>query len=402
MYTVGNPPNQVQIAFSGYADPSMRRDPAITTANPYGTNLWMLYSYPLFNQSGAPVTYSGAVETHLAYSNPNPSGEPGGVAWAAWCTTTPSCPSATAMWPSVQSNSPTYPYPTQFSSHEVPNFWPYNNNWYAVHLMYFVIPPDSIPKSIGKSGCFVMTVAQTTPTNLAEGWAANTLNQCGATLPNDTIATNVEISFTQLNGWSGASCSVWGEPAIMVDNTGPAYLAAACFNKNFEATLGYYIFSTSLASYPTLSTWTGYAGPIYLADLPDASFYQGLGATYLTEFDWARRADGTLVGMVSPAVETGQNTVSQFGCVVVNLNPPASWPSGSGSFFGSVVATLTDIDTPQTGTISEAYGPNACTYEPTSNTGVLIVRRLVNTALTKPYSPTQYQLYSLIDTGVMP
>ena len=298
----------------------------------------------------------------------------------------------------MQSTSPINPYPTQFSSHEVPNFWWYNQAWYAVHLMYFVIPGDSIPLSIGKSGCFVMTVAQTSPTNLGEGWAGNDLNSCGATLPDDNIATNVAVTFAQLNEWSGAACCL-GRAAIMVDITGTAYLAAACFNKSFEATLGYYIFSTSVASFPNLSTWTPYAGPFFLSDLPNASFYENLQATYITEFDWAQRADGSLVALVSPAgIPNGQNTVSQFGCVAVNLN----WPPGSGSLFGSVVATITDMDTPQTGTIWEAYGPNACTYEPTSNTGVLIVRRLVNTGLPPPYSPTQYQVYSLIDTGIMP
>jgi len=53
--------------FQGYADPSMRWDPLVTTNNPYGTNLWMLYSFPLYNTSTlyGQTVYSPAVETHL-------------------------------------------------------------------------------------------------------------------------------------------------------------------------------------------------------------------------------------------------------------------------------------------------------------------------------------------------
>jgi hypothetical protein len=42
----------------------------------------------------------------------------------------------------------------------------------------------------------------------------------------------------------------------------------------------------------------------------------------------------------------------------------------------------------------ETQGPNAGTYEPTSNTGVLIVRRLVN--------GPNYTAWSLTATGLMP
>ncbi len=100
------------IAFSGYADPSMRRDPVATTANLYGTNLWMLYSYPLYwatytthDQCPPPVGHGDlyhtpAVETHVAESATIGSSPlPGGTSWQAYCASG-SCTTGTPVWPS--------------------------------------------------------------------------------------------------------------------------------------------------------------------------------------------------------------------------------------------------------------------------------------------------------------
>ena len=65
--------------------------------------------------------------------------------------------------------------------------------------------------------------------------------------------------------------------------------------------------------------------------------------------------------------------------------------------FGTLVATVNDTD--GSSGIWELEGPNGCTYEPRSNTGIVTVRHLLNTGLT---NPAQYQLYSLLDTGVLP
>ncbi len=380
MYNVGGE----TIAFTGYADPSVRADQVVSTANPNGTNLWMLYSYPKFNLNG--TTYSGAVEIHLAGSDTT-SGPNGGASWSAWCASPP-CSAATPIWPSVWNN-----ITSTWSSHEVANFWTYNSNWYAVHLMYFVNPyiGGGLPEAIILTGCLVTTVAQTSPANLGQGWSGNTLGSCAATLP----AGNTAITFTNLNTWAGTSCKTWGEPAIMVngDNGGAAYLAASCFDVHFYG-LGYYIFNTT--DLTLASPWTLYAGPFTFSELPDKGNYPS--ATFLTEFDWAQRSDGSLVALVTPAAnvptDTQSTTGMQWGCVAVNF----TLAPGSGSPFGTVVATLTDLDAPASGP-SEAYGPNGCTYDPISNTGILIVRRLLNTALPMP---TQYQVYSLIESGIMP
>ncbi|HUE00263.1 MAG TPA: hypothetical protein VMR62_11880 [Bryobacteraceae bacterium] len=71
----------ITVAFSCYADPSMRADPLIVnSSNPYGTNLWMLYSFPSLQLISNPsCEYTPVVEIHLAGSNVSTG--PGGNSW---------------------------------------------------------------------------------------------------------------------------------------------------------------------------------------------------------------------------------------------------------------------------------------------------------------------------------
>src|SRR5579871_1101694 len=72
-YMPNDPPSgQVDgVTFTGYADPSMRRDPAVGPANPNnpnGSQLWMLYSRPEVQSNATYGTASEMVEIHLASS----------------------------------------------------------------------------------------------------------------------------------------------------------------------------------------------------------------------------------------------------------------------------------------------------------------------------------------------
>jgi hypothetical protein len=123
----------------------------------------------------------------------------------------------------------------------------------------------------------------------------------------------------------------------------------------------------------------------------------------------AQRADPPTFGLEAPAsctgaaagytctssaVVTGYNpiharrhgTQKQFGCAILNF----TLESGTTTPFGPFWATVTDSDT------SESAGPNGCTYEPTSNNGVVIVRYLKNSS-----SPI-IQTYSIVNTGILP
>ncbi|HTT64604.1 MAG TPA: hypothetical protein VMG35_22290 [Bryobacteraceae bacterium] len=121
------------------------------------------------------------------------------------------------------------------------------------------------------------------------------------------------------------------------------------------------------------------------------------GNGLLTGCPWAHQwSTFTLIAVVSPEQVTGDQQIVQFGCVLVDF----TLQQGSTSPFTSLVGTVTDAyGSAATGGIWEEYGPNACTYDPQSNTGVLIVRRLVDSRLTDPPASTSY---SLIETGVMP
>jgi len=363
-----NPPGNTS-GFTGYADPSMRRDPA-------NTNLWMLYSFPKPQtgygnpQQGNQVT--DVVEIHLAESLDS------GTSWTA--TSPP------AIWPSVwNSAGGTH---GQFSSHEVANFWAANGSWYAVHLMYFVPVGGTIAPSI-QDGCLVTTVAAT-PAGLGANWAGYSLSNCSAAPPNGNnhfvlfgdLATKAGLGALNCTV-SGDPCS-WGEPAIMVQN-GIAYLAVSCYDKNFVS-LGYFLFTSDT----TLATWTYTHTSFNLSTLKTANSGASFPSSwqFLTEFDWAARSDNNgsdVVAIVTPA-SVGSGGETQYGCLAVNF----SLTSG----FGAIVASVYDEDSPGSGP-SEVLGPNACTYEPTSNTGILIVRRLL-------YPPNNYFVVSLIDTGVMP
>jgi len=358
--------------FTGYADPSMRREPAVSSSNPNGTNLWMLYSYPKVQTNATYDKPSEMVEIHLASSRNS------GSTWESWCTPAP-CTQETPMWPSYHW-LPEAGQPEQFSSHEVANFWPYSSDsvnwqWYAVHLMYFIQPPQGIPYGIDNNGCLVTTVA-TTPQGLGEGWTGITQAppaSCTAAFPEGNWA----ISYSTLNTLAGShapvSC-IWGEPAILVQN-GTAYLATSCFNSGLIS-FGYFIFTNTLDAHGGLSgPWSYYRGPFYAPNVQKLT----PKAQFVTEFDWAERSDGSLVAVVSPA-SIANDVETQYGCVALEFTLTDG--------FGAAVVAVNDQDA------LETLGPNACTYEPTSNTGVLIVRRLVN--------GSNYFAWSLTATGLMP
>jgi hypothetical protein len=389
-------------AFTGYSEPSMRGDYLIAAtndngpANPWGTNLYMLYGYPLLNSSTLHnnQVYSGAVEVHLAYSSTT-GGAEGGLNWTAWCEPQSTCSTVTPIYPSASFGSGETEY---FSSHEVAKFWPYidtstnTETWYAAHLMYYVQPSVnfSLPASIITSGCLVISSAQGTPGNLA--WTGSQPASCSDTPPTGSVI----LTYQDLDQYAGlpltGHCYSWGQPTIMVGTvpTGSlaAYLATECFNQYFQ-TNAYYIFTTSDLTFQ--SAWTVFEGPFSYSNLPSGS-YPG-STNSITEFDWVERPDHTFMGVVTPE-EAGGAVPMQYGCLALNLNLSYGLTSPFGS---SIIATITDEDG-DTG-IYEEYGPNGCTYEPTSNTGIVIVRHLINSGIA---NPVQYQEYGLVNTGIMP
>jgi len=385
--------------FKGYADPTMRADTLVTSTNPNGNNLWMGYSWPLIQTFSYYNTTVGVVESHLALSSTADEAN-GGASWSAWCSGGGTCSSYTAIYPSVEHDSTTTT--DRISSHEVLNLWPYivqpgpansyvgTETWYAAHLMYYRYHGDTLAQDIQTYGCLVVATTnasqntQDYPGQLA--WSSEP-DTCSGTAPSNSVF----LGWSMLNTLSGQSCTSWGEPAIMVSSDGGTiYLAAACFNGSFVGQ-GYWIFTVPTSEMTTTGDWTLFDESFSYSDLP-SSLQTYLGGTldysYLMEFDWAIRADNTIVAVVTPA---GNMTQKQFGCVVLNF----TLASGTTTPFGSFWATVTDTDTSGPNSTTEVFS-NGCTYEPRSNNGVVIVRYLTNS------SSPKIQTYSIINTGLLP
>ena len=221
------------------------------------------------------------------------------------------------------------------------------------------------------------------------------------------------LTFANLNTWAGASCATWGQPAIMVTNqfappgqsSGStyyyAYLAAACFDEYFQNTQGYYVFWNSI---PFGSTWTKVTGPFTVSSISGLSGFPSYAslANFITEFDWFMRPDGSVGAVVTPQyIESPGSVPIEYGCVAANFNPVAGIntnPFTTGVSSSNIIATIYDQDTQSTGP-TESQGPGSCTYEPTSNQGVVFVRRLNGTP-SGGVGP--YQIYDLVDSGIMP
>ena len=113
-------PNGQPSPFSGYADPSMRKDPL-------SSRLWMSYSWPNVH-----VLVAGrkcpSVDIHLAYSDDQ------GKTWHY----------QGPLWPSFTDTDKGGIGSTGFTGNEVSNIYPVRNRssvtWYGIHESYFV--PD--------------------------------------------------------------------------------------------------------------------------------------------------------------------------------------------------------------------------------------------------------------------
>jgi hypothetical protein len=391
--------------FCGYADPSMRVDSIIdTSANPWGTNLWMTYSSPLLNSNSYSVTgVIPSVEVHLASSSTggmDPT--PGGLNWTAWCD---SCDSYTPLYPSVKFGSGSGTY---YSSHEVSNIWECptdscsTETWYAAHLMYFVYASDPYINDSLSDGCLVVSYAQAAPNNLYWPTSGPQPSSCTDTANLPSGSNYVWFSdLDTLTGNSSDTCVSWGEPAIMVTKafagTPTLYLAVSCIESDFQSA-GYYILSTTslnLAWTPgsqsfqddwQVVTSFDYTGLTSLSGLP---YYANLNS--ISEFDWFLRPDSTLVAVLSPEYVTAAG-LTQYGCLAVNFDMNA----GSNDPFTGIIASVEDYYGSLGSGWYEPY-PAGCTYEANSNTGMAIVRAVLNQDANKAQKE-----YSIVSTGLFP
>ncbi len=349
--------------FNAMADPSMRRDPVSGA-------LWLAYSWAHIQPpTGAVPKRTDVVDLHLARSTDD------GMTWTY----------VTPLWTS-QSTTSVVDGISVFTSHEVINLLPYRRAsgavvWYSVNLEYLVSPGQYIygqPFVPAPQGTGTLPIAPAAPpdqlaaptTKTASLGFQNSSPALGATFNLSTDAASVAMEP------SLANCVVWNEPALIAQGS-MIYLAAQCltFNAGSQDNDFYALFAANPEATdpldPSKWTWTfkgKFAGP---------SDAQALASNYLVQMDLARKADGTILSIFTPAVPGmlyGMPTDVHRGRRVVPmsaLDPPSLAHDPAGNPI--VLATVTESDLP--------LGPGACTYEPTSLTGILITRRIAEPSM---------------------
>lgn len=324
--------------FRGFGDPSVRRDPATG-------RLWMAYSWlhvsPLFEAGGQRLV--AVVDIHLAHS------DDGGATWAF----------DRALWTSESETDPALGL-SGFSSHEVVNLAFGDGAWYAVRLRYFT-PKDSHLYSPKLDSIHLRLARAASPDLLGEAPEAVLGGVYTA------AGWGVDVDLSSL-GQELRQCSFWNEPALHFDD-GTLYLETEC--SVYDASGAHVDEKTFTALFATkpegdVRSWEWR----YVGTLAGRREAAALGGENLTQTDLVRGRDGALLAVVTPNHwdETLAADV-HHGCRVVevaSLDPPVLRTVGSEQLV--IRATLTASDLVD-------YGTAGCTYEPSSATGVLLVRR---------------------------
>ncbi len=344
--------------FSGFADPSIRKDPNTD-------RIWMTYSWPrLFGLSSGTTL----VETHFAYS------DDAGGSW-------------TYDQPLYESSSITNLFSGQLNyiSNEITSTWPVDNGdgtttWYAARLQYPVIPGSYIYDQLGAQSYIKVARANSiVGLKTAEEAVLAPAGLLGA-YPFDTKLSSLHADVS--------SCITWMEEAL-IHHDGRLYLAVQCWALDGleldHDQFFYAVFSTNASGSTRDWIWR-YEGKFLLPEEAQLEF----GHTFFNQLDFSKRSDGTilLIATLADPLPT-ENRDHYHGCVVMeaeSLSPPGVVKDGTGRFKVLSKVTASDLDT---------YGPAACAYEPESTTGVLITRRVFE----DPVVGAQWKIHG---TGIHP
>ena len=318
----------------GFADPSLRRDPATGT-------LWMAYSWPAMSfQSSTQAAVT--VNNHLARS------VDGGATWLF----------VRELWTSTSASGPdgTPGYMNQEAVSLAPRVTATGTVWYSARLQYFTTPADGPDAST-----FVIRVASASSPELLAGAAAVAL---GGAASAAGWGADVDLS---IHSPDLAQC-VFNDPGLLARGD-TLYLAIECQvfepsgerpEKEFVA-----VFSTLPSGVPRTWSWR------YLGKLARAGEAAELGGQSLLQTDLAVAQDGTLLAIMSPSAP-GAPLAQHFGCRVVevtSLAEPRLARDNTGRL--RVRASVTMSDVAATG------GPGSCGYDPASATGIVIARRVL-------------------------
>jgi len=354
-----DPPQVSPSEFHGYADPSMRKDPNSPL-------LYLGYSWPHHNVT----VNTNAVDIHLAHS------ADGGSTWTE---------DGALFTSSTVTNTTSSAYAeNNLSSFEVVDLLPVgigsSTYWVQAHRQYYVA--DGTTGSLYGQAPVTSVIALSLLEVSDPG--VNTAELLGlATAPETILGSSTTDATIPINGNLAAlnsdvaDCTNFDQPALAYQN-GTLYLALECEDTKLSQPndLAFPMFSTVPNSTdPRQWTWK-YVGTI--ATLANAEAFgteEGTPYQFLTELEFVHSANGEMLALFSPSVldPTGEQPVIQYGCrfaPMLSFDPPVMQVDPNGAPLS--VASVTD---------SSLYakpneGPGACTYDPASSTGVVLVHKL--------------------------
>jgi len=336
-------PNGRPSPFRGISDPTIQRDPE-------SARLWLAYSRPSIHVTpDGPTT---RVESYLAHSDDaGQTWHSDGVLWAAREVTNP------------LTGDPGY------MDTEVPNFLPATIDgelfWFGARLELFVPSGRALGQRPVTSFRIRVSVAES-PAALATA-EAQSLGGAG-TAP----AWGIDQRLSDLDS-SLQHCIAWNEPALLAEGR-TLYLALRCLALSPAGTPDVtrsplVVFATEPTGVATSWKWR------YIGQLAGAEEAAELGGRGLTQIDFARSRDGTLLCILTPddwSAEHGEFV--HYGIRVVELEsiaPPALKRHPTGQLLVRAIVTASDQD---------PLGPGAAAYAPDSETGLLLMRRVISDA----------------------
>ncbi len=323
---LGDPPDRFANGqpsnFSGYADPTVRKDPS-------SNRLWMAYSWPRVHTVSASEHPPG-VDIHLAAS------DDGGASWVFQQTLWASSP-VTEPWPGGR---------VGWEDHEVANLLPVDHAgqkfWVGARLDYFV--PNSNGVAGRGVGSFRIRIGRAaSPPDLA----AASLVSLGGSATQSAWGVDLNLS-TLASGL--AKCYFYNEPALHY-RQGQLYLALRCHA--FTASGVPDVAASEVVMFSStpegaVSNWRWR----FVGRLAGDTEGEELGGKGVTQIDLATGASGKLLAVLSP--EDWSSALKEFvhyGCrliEVASLDPPTLARHADGTLKVLARATASDLAT---------YGP---------------------------------------------
>ena len=333
--------------FRGVADPSIRRDPVSET-------LWMAYSWPNVGGGGSGSGRQGMsprVDVHLARSLDK------GRTWRFVKT----------LWspaPMVGPNGD-----PGHLSFEVASLLPVRRadgvtTWYGARLSYFIPENGGFRRRPTDSFHILVSAASS-----AEELAQAPSDRLGGAATG--AAWQARINLAGLSAET-RHCSIWNEPALYHDGQ-ELFLALSCMAFNGKTPdlprSDLVLFATRAEGLPNQWAWR-HAGK--LAGHEEA---RDLGGLRLTQVEFAKARDGALLALVTPDTwnEEAQDFVHQ-GCRAVETE---RLPSGGFRLARRAAGGL-KVRASVMASDAGPAGTAACSYDPASETGIVMGKRVKN------------------------